>query len=678
MAQAIRLDDLLRLQRKIIERIALEPDLVTTLDALCRFVEDLLPGSVCSIMRLDEQGLLNVGSAPCAPSKLVEELNGLVPGELAGACGTAAYTGQLVIIEDTLTDPRWRDVRDIAKRFGIRGCWSIPLFAQDNEVLGTFAISRSEPGGPSDEQLQLLQTAGHLAGISIARERAEAAFHEQRELLDSIIESSEDPIYAKDAAGRYLLANSAEARGVRDSREEIVGLVDEDLYSPAISEQNRRTDAEVLATGQGLHYEQPFENSIEGRRTFLIKKSPLVGSDGRPRGVVGVARDITAVKRAEDALRRTQKLESLGVLAGGIAHDFNNLLTGILGNAELLLDEDSTGSRPRDRDCVLEIKKAAIRASELTNQMLAYSGRGEFHKSVIHLPELVDELAALVASSISKKAELVFEMADDLPCIEGDATQMRQLVMNILTNASEALGGEPGRIRVVMRSVGRSEVPADTPLSSKAPPMFVVLEIEDTGMGMDERTKSRVFDPFFTTKFTGRGLGLAAVQGIVRGLRGSIEVESRPGAGTTFRVFLPATERKPTAKRRERPRSAWHGDGTILVADDEEAVRKLATTVLQKAGLDVRTAADGLEAVQIFEREADEIAVIILDLTTPRLGGYEACRRLHSIRPDVPIILSSGYCERDATREFDERDLAGFLQKPYLPGELLERVRQAL
>ena len=638
-----------------------------------------MPGAVCSLMRLDESsGALSCFSAPSASRDLTEALDGLVPSELAGSCGTAAYTGRIAIVEDTRDDPRWRDLQAVVQRFGIRSCWSIPFFSQKDEVLGTFAISRREPGSPSDDQLELLRAAGYLAGIAISRYDAEAALRNQKDLLDSIIESIEDPIFAKDEKGRYLLVNSAEARGVAPTRRQMEGQDDAAFYPPEIAAHNLSTDTEVIETGVSVHYEQEYDNATEGKRTFLIRKAPLIGSDGRPKGVIGVARDISALKRTEEVLREAQKLESVGLLAGGIAHDFNNLLTGVLGNAQLLLERSREGGV--EHASALEIKKAAVRASELTHQMLAYSGRGERLRKVIHVPTVTQEVAELLSSSISTKARLDFEVAGE-PCnVEADPTQIRQLVMNILTNASEALQGRPGRIGVRISSVGREELDEGTHRhpSRAGRERYVLLEVEDTGVGMDPATQERIFDPFYTTKFDGRGLGLAAVQGIVRSHGGLIEVRSRPGAGSTFRVALPASDRAPDPGTPETVRSRWRGRGTVLVADDEPAVRNLAQAVLGEAGLEVRTAADGLEAVRIFQREADRISAVILDLTTPHLDGHEACRQLRAIRPDVPVILSSGYTERDATREFESSELSGFLQKPYLPAELVEVVRRVL
>jgi signal transduction histidine kinase/CheY-like chemotaxis protein len=501
---------------------------------------------------------LMVRSAPGIPEETRKCFDGLAMSPNSGSCGTAAYTGKMVIVENTLTDPRWEGLRELARRIQKLACWSIPVFYAD-QIVGTFAISRSIQGAPSEGQIEILRTAGHLAGIAFTRDRADAELRE-----------------------------------------------------------------------------------------------------------------------AEEALCRAQKLESLGVLAGGIAHDFNNLLTGILGNAELLV-----ARAPKDdeslRTGLRRITRAANRAADLTNQMLAYSGRAGLSREVMFLPDVVEDVATLLASSISKKAQLSFDIAADLPNIEGDATQMRQIVMNVISNASESLDGNAGKITVVMRSVARSDVPAGAGLPDHEPQAnrYLALTVRDTGHGMDRETLSNIFDPFYSTKFVGRGLGLAAVHGIVRGHGGAIDVQSEVGVGTSFSVYVPACN-KPRDTLPEADPVRWTGEATVLLVDDEDLIIDLATAILEGANLSVIDAKDGQEAVDVYRERCDEIDLVVLDLTTPKLSGREVCDKLRAIREDVRIVLSSGYVEEDATQEFDTRDLAGFVHKPYTPTDLLRAVRDGL
>ncbi|MEI6634746.1 MAG: response regulator, partial [Chlamydiota bacterium] len=397
--------------------------------------------------------------------------------------------------------------------------------------------------------------------------------------------------------------------------------------------------------------------------------------------------DITERTRAEEKvlemerrLLHAQKLESLGVLAGGIAHDFNNLLTAILGNLDLALCDLPPVSPARTS--VEEAIHATRRAEALTRQMLAYSGKGRFIIANLDLSELVEENAHLLKASLSKSTTLSFHLGRELPPISADAGQIQQVVMNLITNASESLGEQAG---IVALSTGVLDCDDEAYLirsrlvEKPVPGRFVFLEVTDTGCGMDEETKGRIFDPFFTTKFTGRGLGMSAAMGIVQGHGGAITVESEVGKGTTVRVLFPvsktaAVEREPkekAAKGRVRAAGKPPLPGTVLVVDDEEMVRRLCTAMVTHAGYRALTAADGYAAAALFRDHADEIVCVILDLTMPGKDGVATFEALRKIKPDVRVILSSGYNEREATRRFLGQGLAGFISKPFEMATLL-------
>jgi len=388
-------------------------------------------------------------------------------------------------------------------------------------------------------------------------------------------------------------------------------------------------------------------------------------------------------RELEEQVRHTQKLESLGVLAGGIAHDFNNLLTGILGNADMALME--LNEKDPASESVRAIRDSAERAADLSRQMLAYSGKGRFVIEPIDLNEVIHEMTHLLEASLSKSAIVRFDLAEDLPLITGDATQLRQIIMNLMTNASDAIGDRNGVISLRTRALECDRFVLSQGYASEDLPdgSYVCIEVEDTGGGMDEETVSRIFDPFFTTKFTGRGLGLAAVLGIVRGHKGAISVESTPGAGTTFRVLIPASEDQDalTVARETAgdTRPAWDGSGgTVLLVDDEPTVRRVTQKMLERAGFDVVTASDGLKAIETYRKHADRIVCVLLDLTMPNMGGEEAFTELRQLDPDLRIILSSGYGEKEIAERFVGQGLAGFIQKPYLAAKLVTKVRDVL
>jgi PAS domain S-box-containing protein len=397
-------------------------------------------------------------------------------------------------------------------------------------------------------------------------------------------------------------------------------------------------------------------------------------------------RDVTRRKQAEEEnqrleaqFRQAQKLESLGLLAGGIAHDFNNLLMAILGNSDLALNA-VPGTSPA-RNHILEIERASRRAAELCRQLLAYSGRSQFTIEPINLSEAMAEMSQMLEVSISKKATLSCQFTADLPRVEADVAQVRQVIMNLITNASDSLGERSGTIRLAT-----GVQPCDRALLQgcylgEALPEgpYVYMEVADTGCGMDPETKARIFDPFFTTKSTGRGLGLAAVLGIVRGHQGCIEVQSSPGYGSLFRVFLPVrTSAAAPARSAADTPAAWRGSGTVLVVDDEETVRVVTRQMLQRAGFSVLTASDGREALTLYAQHRDEIVCVMLDLTMPLMDGEETLRELRRIDPSVRVLMSSGYSEQEIDQRFAGQGVAGFISKPYSSTELVAKFRQAL
>lgn len=408
--------------------------------------------------------------------------------------------------------------------------------------------------------------------------------------------------------------------------------------------------------------------------------------DGKPSRAAGIHQDITKERRTEDQRRhleakmqQAQKLESLGVLAGGIAHDFNNILTAILGNNDLALMELSPSSPVASR--IESSSKAARRAAELAQQMLAYSGKGKFFIADIDLNDLVADMGHLLEVSISKRVVLHYHLAENLPAISADAAQIRQVVMNLIINASEAIGERSGVVNLTTGAMdASSEYLRESYLDENQPAgLYVYLEVSDTGCGMDDETISHIFDPFFTTKFTGRGLGMAAVLGIVRGHQGAVKVYSEPGKGTTFKVLFPAIKRDAvTLNHRALPEEEWRGSGTILLVDDEETLRALGKEILEILGFTVLLAEDGVQALEVYRRHGEDIVCVILDLTMPHMDGEQAFRELRQMDRDVKVIIASGYSESDIKEKFLGKGLAGVLQKPYKLTDLQHLLRSII
>jgi signal transduction histidine kinase len=384
-------------------------------------------------------------------------------------------------------------------------------------------------------------------------------------------------------------------------------------------------------------------------------------------------------RELEAQVLQSQKLESLGVLAGGIAHDFNNLLTPILGYTSRVLREaepDSVTHRS-----VAQIRNAALRAAELTGQLLTYAGGTRSVAKTFNLSELVREMGSLLETATSRKAQLHYDLVEDLPAIEADSSQIRQVVMNLISNASDSIGESPGTITVRTGTIEADlHYLSRTHLGREAPEgSYVFLEVSDTGCGMDGETQAKIFDPFFTTKRAGRGLGLAALLGIVRAHRGALRVESTPGSGSVFQVLLPRASKAAPEDHVERPaRGEWRASGKILVVDDDDDVRDVIQWMAESAGFLVLAARNGREGVELFREYKDEIAAVLLDLTMPEMGGEEAFREIRGIRPDARIVLSSGYSAKSVARRLAQKRFTGFIQKPYEEADLIEKLREVL
>jgi PAS domain S-box-containing protein len=566
----------------------------------------------------------------------------------------------------------------------VERCLAVPLMSQGSAI-GVLTVA-NKPQEYTDEDLATLEQIGEqfapLLQARLDKETADKALHHQVERLRLYFDRMPTGCIVWGPDRRVRTWNPAAERIFEFSAAEAVGKTPGELIFPAsrgseIDEVwNRLVEGDASA-------QRVNENVTRSGRTIRCRwtNTPFRDVSGKPGGVLSMVEDITDQQRAqeerrrlEEQMRHAQKLESLGVLAGGIAHDFNNILMSIMGNADLALLKVSPESPVAGN--LRTIERAAGRAADLAAQMLAYSGKGRFIVQKLDVNELVGEMAHMLEVSISKKAFLRCELAETLPAVEADATQLRQIIMNLVINASEAIGDEGGVITITTgcRDCDSTCLP-NRWLDQELPEgLYVSVEVSDTGCGMDRDTQAKIFDPFYTTKFTGRGLGLAAVLGIVRGHKGAIDVESEPGKGTTFRVLLPAAGPGSARVGRDAESSAWKGSGVVLLVDDEETVRAVGAEMLRILGFEVVTAADGWEALEIYGQRND-IRLVILDLTMPRLDGEQTFRELRRMNAAVRVILATGYGEQAVNEKFRGQGLAGFLQKPYKLSTLREVLR---
>lgn len=532
-----------------------------------------------------------------------------------------------------------------------------------------------------DEPVSLVSIAQDVTD----RKEAEEKLHQTQVRLNQLIQQVPAVLWTTD---RDLIVTSRAGMGLGpldDVVESALGRRVEDLLAILGHENPGRVldlHRRALA-GERFSYD-----SQMGDYTFHNIIEPLRGPDESIIGVLGLSVDATERVRMtaerqqlESRMQHTQKLESLGVLAGGIAHDFNNLLMGVLGNASLImmdLDEDSTLRAP-----LQDIERAARRAAELCGQMLAYSGRGPFVLMSIDVNEVMSDVLRLVNASSPKQIGIELDLDEHLPLIEGDSSQIHQVCMNLVINAVEAVGDNPGTVRI--STAARELTDGDLqsfyyPVETIETNRFVVITVQDDGCGMSRDVIDRVFEPFYTTKFTGRGLGMAVVSGIVRSHHGAIRIESEIDEGTTFTIALPAAAKPVSEPPPVSPADSatWTASARALVIDDEEAVCRVAEKSLARCGLIVSVAFDGEEGMEVY-RAADSIDIVVLDMTMPKMNGAEVYKALRAIDPNLPIIISSGYSGSEAMAQVDVNGgPTEFLQKPYRPQELISCVRSLL
>jgi PAS domain S-box-containing protein len=555
---------------------------------------------------------------------------------------------------------------------------------------GTEALAQGDLGYQVaiDGSDELAQLAGVFNQTSRELNRLYARIRLSEAHFRGLIENAADLIIVLNRTGEIVYASPSSSRVLGLAPNQLMGRPIQDFVGAEQSELAGQLFAEEELPFRGARaFDLTFrradgwERTMEGVATNLLDEPAVAGFVVNARDISERRQAEQALREREEQLRQAQKMEAVGRLAAGIAHDFNNLLTAIMGNASLAVDlltpEHAASQHMRG------VVKASEHAAHLTRQLLAYAGKGQFVLEPVDLSTVVREIGELLRASIPKSVALRFELGEPLPSVSGDRGQLQQVVMNLLINAGEAIA--PGKSGTVVLRTGVHSVEAHSAQSASAqgnlpPGAYVVLEVEDTGAGMDPATLARIFDPFFTTKFTGRGLGLAAVLGIVRSHNGLLQVDSEPNKGSTFRILIPVTsDRAPEAAAAPASRSRKsRAAELILFVDDEEIVRDVGKAALERDGFSVLLAGNGSEALDVYQRLGHEIVAVVLDLTMPVMGGEETLRRLKALRPNARVVLTSGYNDVEVAHQFAGKRLAGFLQKPYTAEALVDTVNTVL
>jgi PAS domain S-box-containing protein len=672
------------LDEQVLAMVMAHAPLPAILNTLCASIEQHYVGLLCSVLLLEPDGVtLRHGAAPTLPKEYCQAIDGAKIGPKVGSCGTAAYLRQPVIVSDIATDPLWADYRQLALRHDLHACWSMPIAAQDGRILGTFAIYYRQPRTPDGEHLQLIAHATHLAGIAIELDRTQAELRAAETRYRMLVERLPAITYVAEIGvqGRW--------RYVSPQIESILGFSPADWLSDPANWINRvhAEDRETALAAekrfqenQDLFHAEYRMVARDGRILWFRDEAVLLhNAEAGERLMQGVMYDITEHKRLEDQLRHSQKMEAVGLLAGGVAHDFNNLLMLIQGHNERLRARLAPGDIAHKE--ALGIEHAVNRAEGLTRRLLAFSRKQILQPKVLDLNEVLTEVAKMLDRLIGKNIELQVAPAPSLWPVRADPGQLEQVILNLAVNARDAMP-QGGQLIIETRN---AEISGAHPRLHNGGLVgkYVMLVIRDTGIGMDAETQAHMFEPFFTTKEPGKGtgLGLSIVYGVVKQTGGWTHVESRPGQGTTFEIYIPRAEEVTlaisTATQKE-PRIMPKGTETILLVEDEEGIRALTSEYLCAQGYTVLHAMDGSEALRIADGHEDLIHLLVTDMVMPNLGGRELANRLRKVRPQIKVLFMSGYPEHPAlSSEAVDRPEA-ILQKPFLLETLAHKVRGVL
>ena len=598
-------------------------------------------------------------------------------------CGQALRTGQKVAVADIRKCEFMAGTEDLEGYLdaGVRAAHTLPLVSRSGSLLGMLSAYWREPHEFSASELRVLDVLARLAADLIERSRAEGKVRESEERFRRVFE--EGPL------GLGLVGKNYRFEKVNYAFCQMVGYSEAELLERSFLDITHPDDvrADVELTERLFRREIPFFQlpkryvKKNGEVIWINLTASLIhDQEGEPLYGLAMIEDITELKRSQEEALARQKLESLGVLAGGIAHDFNNLLGGILSQTESIEEGLPEGSPQMEE--LHQIQEAAIRGSEIVRELMIYSGQDKADLAPVDVALLAEEMLELLKVSVSKHAVLKTDLPKDLPAVRGNASQLRQLVMNLVINASEAIGETDGAIRVTLSRVAPGQDLATKDAANSDPSDYLRLEVSDTGRGMTEETQARIFDPFFTTKFAGRGLGLAVVQSIVSSHGGAINVISAPGQGTTFQIDLPCTD-EPSNPDGSAAATTCDGRisrtaGTVLLVEDEDLLRHAISKMLRKHGFSVIEAGNGTAALDLVRSSGNGFEVILLDLTIPGAPASEIVAEAQRIRPGATVVLMSAYSRGMAPPSLNVPEVKGFIRKPFQMSDLVRLLQEAI
>jgi PAS domain S-box-containing protein len=667
-------------QRRLLMMMADGAPLRDVLTTLCLAFEKESEGAMCSVLLLDRDGSMRHAAAPSLPAAYCRAVNGQFAGPYAASCGTAAFTRREVVVSTIASDPLWIDYRDLALQFGLHACASVPIIGgADNRVLGAFAIYYPSEGPFPESHLELLRNLKDLAATVLLNHEREELLRESELRLQRTEAFSLVMVTVTDLEGALLrvpptlcaLLATDEIALLRTTLHDHIHPDDFPMWRQSLG---RLLKGEVRSFDIELRLLRS-----DGQVVWTYVNTTLVPDQhGRPIRLMHYLRDLTIARKAEEGLRQMQRVDSLGVLAGGVAHDFNNLLTVMGANVELMRLRLEEGNELLS--FLGDIETSVRRAADLTRRLLAYAGRAKPVMTSVDLNATARDMVRLIGVTLPEAVEVTTELAENLPSVRADSAQTQQVVLNLLTNAADAMAGRTGKIaiRTFTTTLTDDDLRRRFPAQALLPGMYVALSVEDEGSGIDPATMARIFEPFFTTKASGHGLGLSALLGILRAHRGGFELSSQAGRGTWFCLYFPADDGKTANHRRERALPTGGVRHRVLLVDDQSAVREVTRHLLEDLGYEVVTATDGLDAIAKLEALDGQVSAIFMDVMMAPWGAREAVPQIRERWRDIPILLTSGYANEEGMRDLIGAEVVGFLPKPFSAGALEEALANTL
>lgn len=674
-----KLEKLLAIQSEILGATVTSNNYEDLLSQVCLFAEELTPNAIASIMLYDmSKEQLFVHSAPSMPEEARKELDGLRAGD--GSCGNAVYHNQDMYVCNTLEDNRWVNIRGFATKYKINACWSSPIRNVENEPTGSFALSSFEERKPDNFQRRLLNICASITGIIMQREQARKKSHaDQKKLLasqqqyQSLVDNSADAIFLHNTKGHILDVNQMACNILGYSHSELLTMniknieKSEKQYDDFHDFSNSLNFDETYTINGLFERKNKTQFPIEVRlRKYKLDDQSLI---------VSLVRDVTERKKTEVEILRARKLDSIGLLAGGIAHDFNNLLGIIQGYIDLA-NRSMTSAPEKATTYFQKATNATIQAAGLTQQLLTFSKGGEPIKKSANIPEIIHQSTDFSLHGSNIKVDYICQ--NNLWTANVDSGQISQVIQNLVINARQAMP-DGGTLEITCNNITISD--RDNPFKIR-PGNYIKVGVKDTGIGISEEALDSIFDPYFSTKQEGSGLGLALSYSIIDKHSGRITVDSTPGNGTTFTLFLPADNEQITTNDSNLTPKKCSRKAHIMIMDDDAMLREISEEMLSNLGYDVTQSADGGDAVSQYREvmnSDNNIDLVIMDLTIPSgIGGKEAIKLIQKIDPEVKVLVSSGYCNDPVMVNYEEHGFMGAIKKPYSQDELAVIVSNVL